>query len=171
MPRTVICPGRGCGKSFTSHANLILHLESGTCRSGATRQTVNRRVIELDRGRLITDPRRLIQGPDGEYTRTKSNVIETWATGASWNGSAYECVLCYKTFPQLPRLNAHLQSPAHADQIYRCPTALDGCATHFRTLSGLVQHIESGACGVRKFKRQVTNFMDDLTSRMKRLTY
>ena len=169
MPRTIVCPGRGCGKSFTSHANLILHLESGTCPSGATRQILDRTVIQIDCSRIITDGRRLIQNGDGSYSTRGSEVHETWATQASWNGRAYECVLCHKTFRQLPALNAHLKSPAHADKIYKCSPTLNGCGTQFSTLSGLVQHIESGACGVQKFRKQVTDVMDQLTNKMRML--
>ncbi|KAF8148788.1 hypothetical protein K438DRAFT_1625326 [Mycena galopus ATCC 62051] len=41
-PKDVPCPGKGCGLAFVSRSALILHLESGSCRSGADRQTINR---------------------------------------------------------------------------------------------------------------------------------
>ncbi|EKM52223.1 uncharacterized protein PHACADRAFT_260453 [Phanerochaete carnosa HHB-10118-sp] len=168
LPKTVQCPGRNCTRAFASHADLVLHWESGTCPSGVTRQLVNDTAAKNDRYRLITDARRLIQGPDGGYTPRGS--VTTWATQASWNGSAYECVLCHCTYPKLARLNEHLQSPVHDERMYKCPTALEGCAAQFRTLSAVVQHIESGKCGVRKFQRQIQGVMDDLTSSMHRLT-
>ncbi|KAJ7673223.1 hypothetical protein DFH06DRAFT_979191 [Mycena polygramma] len=41
-PKDVPCPGKGCGLAFVSRSALILHLESGTCKSGADHQTINR---------------------------------------------------------------------------------------------------------------------------------
>ena len=168
MPKRYRCPGEQCTRAFTTHADLIAHWESGTCPSGVTRNAVNRAVVSADRGRVITDGRRLIQGPDGGYAPRAH--AETWATQGSWNGSAFECVLCHKTFARLPHLNAHLQSPAHADKLYKCPTMFDGCGMQFRTLSGVVQHVENGSCGVRRFQNQIRDVMDDLTRGMHRLT-
>ena len=69
------------------------------------------------------------------------------------------CPLCppgRKRFSSPRALRDHLSSPAHAQKLYHCPLALlssAGWATgtpstmkYFSTLSGLTQHIESGAC-------------------------
>ncbi|GJE97004.1 C2H2 type zinc-finger protein [Phanerochaete sordida] len=166
-PKNIHCPGRGCTRAVSRVGDLVLHFESGTCPSGITRADVERGIVKLDRNGVITDTRRLIQGPDGVLAPRAQP--RTWATAASWNGAAYECVLCHRTFPQLHALNAHLQSPAHADKIFKCPSAYDGCDQRFPAASALVQHIENGSCGVRKFQRTIERYVEDLTSGMRRL--
>ncbi|KAJ7146603.1 hypothetical protein C8R44DRAFT_757866 [Mycena epipterygia] len=160
-PKDVPCPGKGCGLAFVSRSALILHLEAGTCASGADRQTVNRYVRQYDTNNLITDPARLLTGGAG------GSEVKYYATNASWNGAAYECYLCHGGYRSLAALNQHLASPRHQDKIYVCP--LNTCRNHFPTLSALCQHIESGSCGVAKFK-VVQNTMDDLVGKMRRLT-
>ncbi|KAJ7606977.1 hypothetical protein DFH06DRAFT_236471 [Mycena polygramma] len=159
-PKDVPCPGKDCGLAFVSRSALLLHLESGTCKSGTDRQMINRYVRQYDTNNVITDPARLLTGGGG------SDVTYT-ATSRAWNGSAYECYLCHLQCNTLAVLNRHLASPAHQDKIYVCP--LNVCRQHFSTLSGLCQHIESKRCGVSKFK-VVQNTMDDLVGKMRRLT-
>ncbi|KAF7978038.1 hypothetical protein HWV62_1927 [Athelia sp. TMB] len=141
---------------------MILHLESGTCRSGATRQRINRAIRQLDTQNVITNPARLLTGGDADIEVTYS------ATGASWNGNAYECFLCHATFARLPGLNQHLASPRHQEKIYVCP--LSSCRVQFSGLSALCQHIESERCGVSRF-RNVQNAMNRIVGGMGRLTY
>ncbi|KAJ6627136.1 hypothetical protein B0H10DRAFT_2161234 [Mycena sp. CBHHK59/15] len=160
VPKSIKCPGLNCNKLFHNMASLFAHFETGTCPSGATREMLNRRVVQMDRGNMITNPQRLIQGPGGTYDAPA--VTQTWATELSWNGRMYECFLCHREFRALHSLNAHLQSPTHQDRIYRCP----GCRYEFVSLSGLTQHVESDKCGVKRFK-QVQDLMDGLTSRMR----
>lgn len=157
--RNFKCPGRACGKSFVSISALILHAESGTCPSGVTRAQVDAFVARKDRRNVITNPNRMIKGPDG--SQRPPEETEYWATQRSWNGWAYECFLCAAEFNTLGSLNAHLKSPRHRSLIYRCPQS--SCGMQFRVLSALSQHVESGSCGVRKH-RQVQNLMDQLTS-------
>ncbi|KAI0341149.1 hypothetical protein BDW22DRAFT_1421202 [Trametopsis cervina] len=163
-PRTRQCPGKRCNKSFVSHADLLLHLESGACRSGMTRQHVNTLAVRYDRDNVITDPSHLL----GYYDEPE--VVETWATVEAWNGYAYECYLCHKTFRALSALNNHLGSPAHADKIYRCPEQFNGCDTHFKTLSALLHHVERSECGVTRFRKRMAGGLDDIMQGMRRLT-
>ncbi|KAI0087483.1 hypothetical protein BDY19DRAFT_892739 [Irpex rosettiformis] len=163
-PRSHFCPGRGCGKAFVAYGDLTSHLESGTCPGGFNRRNVNRMAIRADTTNVFTNSSRLIG-----YNET-SNVVNTWATDDSWNGYQYECVLCHKEFRTLSALNAHLNSPAHADKVFRCPTNYHGCGQEFRTLSGLLSHIERSECGVTRFRRQLTDTLDNVTSGMRRLT-
>jgi len=64
----------------------------------------------------------------------------------------WPCTDCGKTFRQQNHLLAHLNSPAHAIKLFHCPTGVLGLhgrrkpTLHFKTLSGLAQHIEAGAC-------------------------
>lgn len=160
QPKDVPCAFRhlGCTKYSVSKSAMILHLENGRCTSGADRGMIDSFVRQKDRRNIITVPRRLLT--DGGERR---HFI---ATERSWNGDAYECVLCHKTFRALDDLNRHLASPKHQEKMYRCPHK--SCLERFTTLSGLCQHIESEACGVLKFQ-VVRESMDRLLGGMKRL--
>jgi hypothetical protein len=131
-----------------------------------TREQLNRLVVRADTNNYITNPNRLLTGPLGHYEPPAPTV--TWATERAWNGSAYECFLCSRTFDTLQRLNTHLQSPRHEEKIYKCPKS--DCRTQFVTLSGLCQHVEGGLCGVGMF-RQVRDVMEGLTRGFNALTF
>ncbi|KAH7924474.1 hypothetical protein BV22DRAFT_505510 [Leucogyrophana mollusca] len=159
VAKHVDCPFNGCSMSFVSKSAVVLHLESGACRSGANRFAVDRYIREVDRTNIITDPSRLLTSGDYEN-------VQYSATGAAWNGRAYECIICHSEFRALDDLNRHMASPRHQDKVYRCP--LDTCCAHFVTLSGLGQHIESEKCGVSKFKA-ISDAMDNLWNETPRL--
>ena len=149
---------KNCGRAFAQSSALVMHLESGACASGLTRRMIDALVASVDVGGVITDPTRMLEYGGGAGSRRgKAAVTEVRATERAWNGREYECYLCpgYKGFKTLARLNQHLASPAHADKIYRCPPLLSGCSREFKTLSGLVQHVESERCGVRRFKARM----------------
>lgn len=160
-PKDVICPFK-CGSSFVSRSALVLHLENGACKSGMNRASVDRYVREHDRHNIITDPSRMIAGPSGI-----AENVTLIATERSWNGSAWECCLCYSTYRTHKALNQHLASPRHKDKIYICRG--HECNKRFPSLSGLVQHIESNKCGVARFK-SVQNAMDSMLGQMGRIT-
>ncbi|KAJ7369021.1 hypothetical protein DFH08DRAFT_983724 [Mycena albidolilacea] len=42
LPKDVLCPGKGCRLTFVSRSAVLLHLESGTCRCGIDRRTIDR---------------------------------------------------------------------------------------------------------------------------------
>lgn len=132
--RTFICPFKGCSRSFISSSDLALHCELGTCTSGITRSGINQLVVRYDRQNIVTNPAWMIAGPS--HNAYQPQVIDTWATQESWNGYAWECVLCHKTFGSITALNAHLKSPAHAKKIYRCPAVFSGCNMEFKTRVG-----------------------------------
>ena len=157
-PSTVVCPGRKCNRSFISPSALTHHFESGACRSGMTREQLNRLVVRADRNNYITNPAQLIGGPPGGYEAPMS--ASAWATELSWNGMVYECFLCHSTFKTLDRLDQHLKSPTHDQKIYRCPKP--DCRVEFVVLSALCQHVEGGSCGMSLF-RQVQDAMESLT--------
>ncbi|CAL1698640.1 unnamed protein product [Somion occarium] len=162
--RRIKCPGRHCSASFVTEAGLVQHCESGACPSGVTRQAVNRAILAIDRGNIITNPSKLIG-------YSSSSVTKTWATDRSWNGDGFECFLCHKEFKKLSGLNMHLKGPAHEQDIYKCPPDWEGCRAEFKTLSGLMQHVESGCCGVKRFKKRLRNAVDEMTSTMRMLTF
>ncbi|KAF7335284.1 Zinc finger protein [Mycena sanguinolenta] len=157
-PRDVPCFGKGCSLTFVSRAAAFAHLESGRCPSRMDRQTLNRLLRQYDTNNVITKPSRML-----EYTETTY-----YATERAFNGLGYECYLCHHEFRTLQNLNKHLASPRHQQKIYVCP--LNVCRVSFATLSGLCQHIESGRCGVLKFK-VVQDAMDQLMGKMKGLTF
>lgn len=78
--------------------------------------------------------------------------------------AALFCPLCpadRKAFHSIPALQMHLASPKHAPKAFHCPTILVSTTKRgnnpprFKTLSGLTQHLESGAykggkAGLRK---------------------
>lgn len=54
----------------------------------------------------------------------------------------YECEECYNDFHYECGMKQHVSSPVHDPISYRCP----GCGITSKTLSGLVQHVESASC-------------------------
>jgi len=165
-PKNFKCPMRGCTQAFVSPSACVLHLEAGTCASGITRQLINRYILQKDVNNVITNPARMITS--SLYAEPPTYI----ASARSWNAhmQQYQCCLCSNGFNTLPSLNAHLASPKHTspiDKIYRCPKA-GGCG-QFTTLSGLVQHIERGSCGIRS-ARGVNSTIEGLMGGMGRLT-
>jgi hypothetical protein len=79
------------------------------------------------------------------------------------------CGLCpptRKPFRSAIALQAHMTSAAHAPRVFHCPSVLMGDnpvaeslskIKYFSTLSGLAQHLESGACrgGLATFKKAI----------------
>ncbi|TFK18694.1 hypothetical protein FA15DRAFT_728928 [Coprinopsis marcescibilis] len=162
QPKSTICPGRGCGLGFVSTSALALHLESGTCSSGATRSTVNKFVQQYDRNNVITDPARMIGGS------FQNEVVTFYATDASWNGRHYECYLCSNGYSSLRGLNQHLASPRHQAKIYICPSS--DCTMRFTTLSGFCQHVESERCGLLQSSSQARAIVGGLVSQVRTIT-
>ncbi|KAI5994886.1 hypothetical protein F5J12DRAFT_856392 [Pisolithus orientalis] len=158
-PKDVKCPL--CDMAFVSKSAVILHLESGSCQSGVNRQKVNQYVRQMDRSNVITNPSRLLTGGD-------DTTVDYIASERSWNGQAYECVLCHSRFAALLDLNRHLASPRHQDKIYKCP--LGSCGIHFCTLSALCQHVESESCGIMKIQ-VVRHTLDNMLSGISRIGY
>ena len=164
--KSVHCPGKECHKVFTSGADLVCHLESGACRSGVTRQKINRAAAKHDTQHVVTIPSRMLA-----YTQddTQPSLVTTVATKRSWNGQAYECFLCHREFRSLNALNQHLASPVHEEKMYRCPLGYAGCGAEFKALSTLCRHVEHGTCGIRRFNCQVQDYLGDLTNNMRKL--
>lgn len=91
--------------------------------------------------------------PRSSFDLTESNTV-----------AALFCPLCpadRKAFHSIEALQMHLASPKHAPKAFHCPTILVSTtkrgnkSRRFKTLSGLTQHLESGACkggkaGLRK---------------------
>ena len=64
----------------------------------------------------------------------------------------WPCQTCDATFRKKKDLVQHMDSVIHAPKIFHCPTDLPGLpgsskrTVHFKTLSGLAQHVEAGSC-------------------------
>ncbi len=83
------------------------------------------------------------------------------------------CPLCpfgRKPFKSLEALRNHLSSPAHSPKVFHCPLYFAGLEDdrkvsqlmrYFSTLSGLMQHLESGACqGGRATFRKTVEYIE-----------
>ncbi|RFU28999.1 hypothetical protein B7463_g7346, partial [Scytalidium lignicola] len=154
----ITCPF--CKRNFVTASGMTIHLESGTCTSGLNRHSINNIIQRLDRGNVITRPL---------LTYDSQPNVENIATERAYNYSTglYECYLCNKDFRTLQSLNAHMKSPAHEMDIYKCPNGR--CGTTFKLLSGLVMHIESETCGLMRFamvQREAKNGIENMVGRM-----
>ncbi|TVY34469.1 Zinc finger protein [Lachnellula subtilissima] len=154
---SMACPF--CKSPFANASGVIIHLEAGRCPSGFDRHRINEAIRKLDRNNVITKPMIELPGYGGR--------VETIATDMAWNGSGFECYLCRREFGSLYGLNNHLKSPAHDQEIYRCPKA--GCGRNYKLLSALVQHVESESCGLMRFsqvQKQARHGIDNMVGRM-----
>lgn len=174
---SVFCPA-GCGRSFISYSAAAIHLESGSCPSGLNREKINHHITQWDRQGLITTQRRALPAPPS-YNSSTSSHQKFEATEASYShqNGAYKCPFDNRLFGTLRALNQHLGSAKHTyttrtnaggDKLYRCPRRND-CEKEFLTLSGLLQHVEQGNCGVRKMQG-VTDTIDRVMGGMRSLT-
>lgn len=93
--------------------------------------------------------------PTGQLTPKSSNSA---STAAMTLRCSFTCPLCPLTRPPFTNrcsLEQHLASPVHAPSLFHCPLSLVHASLadlvkepkSFKTLSGLSQHLESGACG------------------------
>ncbi|KAF8867574.1 hypothetical protein BD779DRAFT_1397994, partial [Infundibulicybe gibba] len=99
IQRTFDCPL--CLKPFGLPSSITQHIESG-CHK-ITRHQVTAAVHSLKVVPTISISRRL-QGP----TNPTHSIVSYSATELSFNGVAYECYLCHRTFNKLASLNSHL---------------------------------------------------------------
>ncbi|MCJ1283268.1 hypothetical protein MMC26_002596 [Xylographa opegraphella] len=203
------CPGdKRCRKRFTSPSAAVHHLESGACRSGITRKSLNALIRSSDVQQLIHN------GSGGEETPSLywddnastssfgggapimtprsnrsvatnplsasllSGLLTPLSSGSDDFGSDFaptappSCPLCLRTFRTIGGLQDHMSSPAHELKIFHCPLTFtapfldEASATKatklFSTLSGLTQHLESGACvGGSGTWRLVMQYVED----------
>ncbi|MCJ1391562.1 hypothetical protein MMC18_004426 [Xylographa bjoerkii] len=204
----ISCPGnKRCKQRFTSPSALVHHLESGACRSGITRKSLNALIQSNDVDQLIhnssggTDTPSLYWNDNASTSsfggvpimtpRTDESIAGTpismsllsglltpSSSGSDDFGSELalttspSCPLCPKKFRTVSALQDHLSSPAHESKIFHCPLSFtaplldEANATKipklFSTLSGLTQHLESGACvGGNGMWRLVMKYVED----------
>jgi transcription elongation factor Elf1 len=155
-----------CHNRHVSASAVIMHLESGGCRSQANRQCVDEHIFSA------TSRTSSLAG--ALVTRNNAPKFEPIAfyrgTEESKNSKGYyECYFCPgMEFRLLKQLNQHLESPKHSNRtpgFYKCPT----CGTQTQTLSGLTQHAEMGSCGLRRDSR-VKGALESLTNGMRQIS-
>jgi hypothetical protein len=148
-----------CKEGFPTASSVTIHLESGRCStSGLNRNKINDIVRRLDRKNVITRPM---------LTMPSCDERVMIATERAWKGYFYECYLCSREFGTLQGLNAHIRSPVHEQNLYRCPKG--SCGREYKLLSGLVQHVESESCGVMRFvqvQKQVRGGIRNMVGKM-----
>jgi len=173
----IACP-TGCGRSFISYTALVLHLESGTCSSGLTRERVDYYIRQWDRQGLISTGRLALTAPPSNNSSPRPQTHLATEASYSRSDQAYKCFFCIRLFSSLRALNQHLGSPRHAystidsplgEKLYHCANRRGGCTKEFLSLSGLMGHVEAGHCGVREM-RGVMNALDQVLGGMNRLT-
>lgn len=167
------CIAPGCSRTFKSPSAMLHHLESGGCRSGLDRRTIDILIQENDVDGIITKPNESACTSfidDGSSNSTPETIhtpsSSPYSNSLSGNDSdspitalenkpgikCYKCPNRTKIFGSYRALHQHLNSAAHASLIYHCPVSLSPSISFsnfrqsFTTLSGLAQHLESGAC-------------------------
>ncbi|KAH7012643.1 uncharacterized protein B0I36DRAFT_256317, partial [Microdochium trichocladiopsis] len=152
----IACPF--CDRSYATATGLIHHIETGSCPQAPN----------LNRDQIY----RIIRSKDSHGVMTK-NLLD-WhgsdsyeATGRAWNGYAYECYLCHRSFTTLKGLNQHLGSPVHQQSFYHCPKR--DYRQDFKNLAGLINHLESEKCGFMRFN-DVQNRAQDMMRNGRLLT-
>jgi uncharacterized Zn-finger protein len=146
-----------CSKRFKTPSSIALHIESGTCHN-FSRAQVTAAVHALKIVPTISVSHRI----EGGTIR----VVSYYVTERAFNGTAYECYLCHRTFRTLGALNSHINSPAHDADEFKCPK----CKRKYKLVSGLMQHIESEACGIARFQVVedfTKNLVDQFLKRLK----
>lgn len=119
--------GNGWGSSASSSSMALYTPNAGTRRSAAV----------TSQGALT---------PRTSTLSTSGDVLGLFGGGRS-------CPICNQTFKTVQAARAHIYSSAHSPKIYHCPIPLvpahareNDRMENFSTLSGLTQHLESGAC-------------------------
>jgi len=114
-----------------------------------------------DDGSIILTPATVLTPVSAQSRRNStastSAVLTSTISEFEFQLAKPQCNICGRTFASVTRLQMHIASPVHAVPIYHCPIdflgelGLGGKEKNkkekvFRTLSGLAQHIETGAC-------------------------
>lgn len=164
-----------CSRRFTNRGSMLAHLESGACVSGVTRGRVEE-VVGKAGGEVLRIGRGATGGGDGQgsgaevlpvaiSTVSPPTVFTTVTIPDSLmpldqpplSGFRHICHICNKVFTSAGELRGHISGLAHAPRIYRCPTIKK--KKEFKSLSGLVMHLESKA-GRRRGGRKALEFVE-----------
>lgn len=119
----MVCPY--CEAEFVTASGLIHHHELASCPDAETDRGILFFVIQDE------DPKRLISKLTSDGVSIAGSGWLFKATEESWNGEAWECDGCPRTFRTMKQLNQHYASPARKCESF-----------HFMVL-------DSGICCVR----------------------
>ncbi|KAF8953637.1 hypothetical protein BDZ97DRAFT_1871436 [Flammula alnicola] len=164
--RALSCPIVNCSCKFKSASGVAHHVESGKAHPEISRHDVTHAIQTMDVNGTISINRR-ISGPSN--VSGSASTITYIATQESFNGKHYVCFLCSKMFRAIDRLNAHLNSPAHDADEFKCPQ----CCREFKLVSALTQHIEAGGCtknaaAITPAAHQIERYIESLSNRLSR---
>ncbi|KAF4509413.1 hypothetical protein G6O67_003589 [Ophiocordyceps sinensis] len=139
--RQIKCPF--CSRLFTTAAGLAHHLESASCpnASGLGRDGLYRFVRSKDPQGLIS--KNLIEW-------TGSSHYE--ADSGAWNGNGYTTST----------------RPSTKQDLYHCPNP--ACRADFKTLAGIINHLESESCRFTKFEHVQQN-INNIVSGSRRIAF
>lgn len=161
--KPVLCLGRNCMRSFRAFGGMSTHLESGSCASGMSEETLCRILLGSNillnhiyiHGKNYTvNPHRnfhnqlLTSSPADHFTPNGSKLkklpISHFSTKKSLTCS------CGKTFLKRMDMNQHKRSARTAGPRYFCDGRA-GCKPHFLRrffrIGGLVAHLAATSCG------------------------
>lgn len=99
------------------------------------------------------------------YNNTASATYYVTDRAYDASTNSWCCYLCERTFTAASDLNQHLNSRRHEQVTYHCPN--HHCRMDSVRLSGVLNHLESGACGFMRFGQvlQLAESMLDPNSR------
>ncbi|KAL8725292.1 MAG: hypothetical protein Q9166_007441 [cf. Caloplaca sp. 2 TL-2023] len=137
-PKPILCFA-GCKNtmSFESVSGVLMHLESGTCSKGWTKQHINAMIAENPKAFSVLIP------PRSAFFLAGAPRLQ--AIDSDFNGSVWKCQLCKASQLSLLDLERHLQSQQCHGQypfVLRCTD----CQASFTTVSQLMRHVEKGHC-------------------------
>lgn len=159
-----------CKKMFRSPSAQLHHLESGSCKSGMTKEKLNEGIAAMDTERIITRHQvptpSLLQDTASTASTSSSPILTPTSTEFldSYPSTAIltpvselsSLSLASSLTFQPGALHQHVSPGAHAAAsegiLFHCPLALvtnpcdDRPPREFAAVSSLAQHIESGAC-------------------------
>lgn len=133
------CVYPSCNEEFMSWANVVLHLESGSCPSNSNRAKLWRILWRSKYGRKVIASEASAAFRESEYGT--EDIIR--------GRNSYRCPGCSKESRTMNSIVAHLNSPEHEPKVYVCHSDYNGCDAKFSTLSGLFQH-QVGGCNELK---------------------
>jgi hypothetical protein len=117
---------------------MMIHLESDNCPCGTNEVELRRLAVKC-----YQHKRYVVPGME-HYLRNGPQRSNAGSQHLNPYTECYECPHCDAEFENMVALQQHLSSPVHDASAFRCPDRL--CDVRFNTISGLLQHIESGCC-------------------------
>ncbi|KAH6910624.1 hypothetical protein BKA70DRAFT_89249 [Coprinopsis sp. MPI-PUGE-AT-0042] len=157
--RHIPCRVKGCDGMFKSPSGVAHHLESNT------HPEIHRHTVTAVAQTLGIVPEISLNKRDALDASTITPLAIYDATEDSFDGQHFQCHICPKKFSTLAALHAHLNSPAHDDNEFKCPK--EGCNRKFILISALVQHIESKTCGLTNMI-EIQQWFDGLAAQFDR---